>query len=950
MIVFPRGVLMAACFGACGAIALLLALLSAGSELAGGSGPAISFAAASPAGIGALPAAATETAAPQSPAWRQRAIEAFTLLAGDVAGAGRVAVLAGEGGPLPPGRAPPPYDAVLGLNIAARGDPAAEARKLHAALETLRGGPSRVDLWAQGLAGLVARQAIEQGGAQAAPVHTVVLVDTPHRGLSASGWPRWDGGELNAGARRPAFAISGSPFLLALNRAPAPPAGIAYVNIWRRTPKPAPRASVMRLPVPAVLAVMRAGPGDPIWSLLDARVSALRVTAQGGTPRRSTGPGAASLDQAVQEHAPRRAPPAPLRLRDLLDGAGTVPPQAARFWLEFESADAAAGFEGELSRITDPIAIGYNSRTGQVAISGFEDYFREPLSADLFWAALRAYRSGIPAISIDPPRAGDPPNQAPVRYEGGVQGTRLGGLMFEADRVMKSLGLGRDNVTESPVGAAVPGHRSVAEASAKETSSGETVWRLWLQPLRWHAREPNPDLAFIEARIQCLWEKMTPTYAPSQGVSAFTRRLTEQYALYAQEQPAFDHLDQAAALVAMARWAYEAGLDVPAKQQASITAVKTPAYTPLTEVRTKAVSEQYEVTHILQGGTVLGSPLRHVPAAREDSRLQGALLARALAQTYAAPQAPLFAGRRQFTVEDMLLHETLLPVVSRGAGRRTGIRKAAGRLSDPVLPPERSYEAIFPLNRPLISGVTLDDSAEPPLIVVSGTAFGGQPGAVAFRPEGGIERLLAVRQWSSNRVTVTLPGDLRSGALVLRSAQGESLPVEVRLIGGVAPRRPPEVNVTNLTAVPLVVDILPNGRGSVRMLQLAPGEKGQTRVLPGRYSIRARSTDPLTLGVDRVEEKEYERDHVYSITYEPRTFSVGTVTVRNDTGGALTLMLSGPVNQTLEVPGGRPSTVRLPLGNYKITVKSRCGTGTETLNVISGSVSELSYACTTVPR
>lgn len=58
------------------------------------------------------------------------------------------------------------------------------------------------------------------------------------------------------------------------------------------------------------------------------------------------------------------------------------------------------------------------------------------------------------------------------------------------------------------------------------------------------------------------WERMSPTYAPSQAVVNFTDNLSTRLHQYSVEQPSFGQLNQASILVAMARWTYEANLDV----------------------------------------------------------------------------------------------------------------------------------------------------------------------------------------------------------------------------------------------------------------------------------------------------------------------------------------------------------------------------------------------------
>ena len=58
------------------------------------------------------------------------------------------------------------------------------------------------------------------------------------------------------------------------------------------------------------------------------------------------------------------------------------------------------------------VSIGYDRRSRDLIITGYVDYFRDPLRTDFFYAALRAYRTSVPAISIDP----RPPPTRPIRH------------------------------------------------------------------------------------------------------------------------------------------------------------------------------------------------------------------------------------------------------------------------------------------------------------------------------------------------------------------------------------------------------------------------------------------------------------------------------------------------------------------------------------------------------
>src|SRR5581483_4247083 len=408
-----------------------------------------------------------------------------------------------------------------------------------------------LDVWADGIAGLIVRQALERIERPSGPVGHVIFIDTPHRGRSSAGWPDWA-----APGAIPEYAVTGSEFLTRLN-ASTTRNNIPYVNLARGPPG-LPRSAVMQLPRAALHLVLDSPTPAPLWAVLRAPVIAVRQTGPEGPPPRDLPEGPSYRERHAAQYGPKKSTTTLPDLQSLLSAAA-VPPESDKFWIEAPTARSGR-MADPLSVMTDAVSIGYDPRSRDLIITGYVDYFRDPLRTDFFYAALRAYRTSVPAISIDPRRATDPPNQAPVRYEGGVNGTLLGGVMFEADRAMKTLGLSKDNVSSVPVSYGAPGYRSLMDTSGSGTGV-QTVWRFWFEPVRWHARESSPLAALIDTRLRVNTQLMSPGVAPSGAATGFARGLTTEFAKYAQEQPSLDQLDQAAAVAAMARWTYEANLD-----------------------------------------------------------------------------------------------------------------------------------------------------------------------------------------------------------------------------------------------------------------------------------------------------------------------------------------------------------------------------------------------------
>jgi len=877
----------------------------------------------------------------------------LTLLAGDQDARGHIAVIVGEVGTGAPSRqAPPPYAAVFGHRpLVPTTTPADQPRTFRSTLDALaKRGVQEVDVWAYGLDGLVVRQAVERLTPGQPPVRRLVLVDTPHRGLSPSGWPAWEAGAPPVAAQLPTYAVAGSSFLLELNSDPlADLSGVEYLTIWRDRPQSAPRASVMQLPRRGVQIVLRLpDEGTPLASLLEAPVTAARAVLAGGAAPRG------QLDSPTRHaaeapwHAPRDAgvPPPPLRAF-LTGGPPAAVSHQAETWVRF-APDAQTpaidrrlwhGRPADLTAetllgMTDPGTIAYAPETNELVITGYEDYARAPLTADLLWTAVRAYHRNYPAVSIDPPGPVEA-QEAVVRYEGDTRGTRLGGLMFEPDRVMKALALGQDNITRTALSSGVVGHKSIAAATTLGPEAPGTLWRLWFEPERWHAREEDPLSALIDARVHVRWERMTPDYVPSQPVVEFTERLSAAYRQYAREQPAFDALEQAAVLIAMAKWVVEANLDVLVGPGEPPSAVATPERTPLLQVPTESRTGPLAV--VLQGGVVFCPRLRHV---RDPGSRSRALTVAALSMR------PPGAGAWEFRDEGRVMRAVAVPAQERKRGVPLGIRNARDHVADPAPPSDTCIEESFRLLGPVITAVLLDDATDPPEVVLDGIGFGpARDGMALFNGKS-----LRTPTWTPKRVVALLSSTPEAGTLVLRAAGRDSNPVTFTLVPDWERRTPPQITLVNRATFPLRVAIRPVDKGSTRDVDVPQGGTQVTRVVPGRYKVTAQATDQWSVGAVHARDDEYERGRAYTLTYEPRTFPLGALVIKNDTGAPVTLQVEGPAHKRLTVPEVGLTTVQLSPGTYTIKVSSRCGTKTETTHISTGSTHTLSYRCITFIR
>jgi len=230
--------------------------------------------------------------------------------------------------------------------------------------------------------------------------------------------------------------------------------------------------------------------------------------------------------------------------------------------------------------------------------------------ADYFAIALRSYyeTGRAPAVSIDPTpeqiRQGmDMTGDQNVRYEGGCAGTALGLMSFAADRRMKCLAFGRDNLTQADVAAAVPGYENTLDMKLREKSAEQTDvrHRLWIEPevaeprLSRDGRTVGLDVKMhVAVKRQAVQgaKLVDVDVAPDPVTGAFARHFTDHYAQFEALDPTYAEVHAAAQMSVLARLVWErAANSDPAddlavdaawwRQSFAVQPVWTPATTPI---------------------------------------------------------------------------------------------------------------------------------------------------------------------------------------------------------------------------------------------------------------------------------------------------------------------------------------------------------------------------------
>ena len=143
--------------------------------------------------------------------------------------------------------------------------------------------------------------------------------------------------------------------------------------------------------------------------------------------------------------------------------------------------------------------------------------------------------------------------------------THLAYLLFEGDRMLKTLASGYDIFLQEPGRSRVPGFRTVvdmeSDAPAGKQGGVGDYGRIWIEltNVRINTTEKKNVAMFSDFKLEVRSESK---YAPP---VRFAEHLRENYRAYGEEFPIFAEVERAARVVAIARWLVESYPDVAQK-------------------------------------------------------------------------------------------------------------------------------------------------------------------------------------------------------------------------------------------------------------------------------------------------------------------------------------------------------------------------------------------------
>jgi hypothetical protein len=242
----------------------------------------------------------------------------------------------------------------------------------------------------------------------------------------------------------------------------------------------------------------------------------------------------------------------------------------------------------QLAYLDDIEVAQYRANKAELVIIGPPSHAYDGIRPDDFLAVFRAVAAGSsPGVSIDP---GSDTRTMKVRYFGQVEQTQLGISLFEADRTLKVMSTGFDNLNCSRWTGMPPGVVAELELFSNDyrlrgkEALGQAQWhRFWLEfndsPVE--REDAKMAIRIPKSRLR-VNEQSIPAGYPSPGsAQEFAATLTNRFLDLSALIPSFKDVQRSAALTSLAKWIVD--LQIPADRDwiASTPAfAATPESTP----------------------------------------------------------------------------------------------------------------------------------------------------------------------------------------------------------------------------------------------------------------------------------------------------------------------------------------------------------------------------------
>lgn len=291
----------------------------------------------------------------------------------------------------------------------------------------------------------------------------------------------------------------------------------------------------------------------------------------------------------------------------------------------------AAASIGGIARLGDIEAALYRPDSQDLLLIGPAASDTEGLSPDDWLVAYRSVLGPEPlGVSIDP---GPDSKEMLVRLLGGSKGTHLGVTLFEADRILKILSSGYDNLNCSAWPSMPGGFATELDLIEADLRAGQDLpnggWhRFWFEPAETPIEMTSDGHGIrIPKNRWIVHEESVPAGRPSPPrARIFAENLTGKFMDLRAGIPAFAELHRVASLVYIAKWVRDQRLPGETLwKEKPVEPAETPNTTPSIAVLRGAASGRSYLRYGIQGGVDFYRSNRYASASPMSAALlQGA--------------------------------------------------------------------------------------------------------------------------------------------------------------------------------------------------------------------------------------------------------------------------------------------------------------------------------------
>lgn len=284
-----------------------------------------------------------------------------------------------------------------------------------------------------------------------------------------------------------------------------------------------------------------------------------------------------------------------------------------------------------LGHISDVKSASYDPSSGQLIIVGKKKKIKLPeMDFDDLAVAVRSiYGLGgktpqDPGISFDMDplhpiklekimKSKKKPAPFIVRYDGETKNTRFGYIMYEADRLLKTLSLGKDNITEKPFKGKVDGFKNLIQLYLENPVDIDMHnTRLWFVPkeMSIHKNRKGKDISFKKSTMKVMTEtKIKDKHSKFEDYEEFAEFFTNNYEKFAKEYPVLKELKRLAKITAVVKWIKENNIPLDLSLFANYKPKykDTPSTTPAIIVK-----HRLEINNLVSGRFLVGGISYHL--------------------------------------------------------------------------------------------------------------------------------------------------------------------------------------------------------------------------------------------------------------------------------------------------------------------------------------------------